>query len=552
MSRETLDMRGIWTQRRILIGKWAGQRVYLLAFVGILVLTGTAFMAPALMGVEAHSSERFSPAGDLTTYGYNIQHSNFNAAETNITASTAHQLKQKWAHRTKNSIADQPAITTVKGNPLVFWGDWSGYMHATNVNNNARVWSTFLGQSTDASCNPPLVGISSSPTVATINGTLEVIVGGGDDNLYALDAASGKVLWRTPFPGSAPSNYIWSSPTIYNGDIYIGSSSLGDCPLTQGQMLQFDATTGKLLHQFDSVPVGCTGGGIWSSPTIDVAAGALYVTTGTQSKCTGANVYAPSLLKLDVADVSHLLDSWTVPKNVWVGDSDFGTTPTLFQETINGTVTDMVGAANKNGVYYAFNRANIGAGPVWQAQIANRGSCPQCGGGSVASSAWDGHTLFVAGGKTTINGKACQGSLRAINPNSISGVSISANATSTATSTSTTTATTGASPTPTTLATATASTAAAATVPYLWEHCMQSGPVIGSVTVAGATRGNEVAAVSQGPTVIVVNAANGKTLARLTDHRHGSLLYGPPTVSNGVLFVGNMDGFFYAYSINGA
>src|SRR5215467_1278396 len=376
MSLQTIHMRGIWTQRRMLLGKWAGGRIYLLAFLVILLLIGTVFLAPALMGVEAHSSEQFSAAGDLTTYGYNVQHSNYNTSETNITATTAHLLKQKWAHRTRNSIVDQPAITTVGGKSLVFWGDWSGYMHATNLANNARAWSTFLGQTTDSSCNPPIVGISSSPTVATINGTLEIIVGGGDANLYALNAATGKVIWKTPFPGAVPSNYIWSSPTIYNGNIYVGSSSLGDCPLTQGQTLQFDATTGKLLHQFDSVPVGCTGGGIWSTPTIDAAAGAVYVTTGTQSKCTGADVYAPALLKLDVSDVSHLLDSWIIPKVQWIGDSDFGTTPTLFQETINGTVTDMVGAANKNGVYYAFNRANIGAGPVWQAQVAIRGSCP--------------------------------------------------------------------------------------------------------------------------------------------------------------------------------
>ena len=81
---------------------------------------------------------------------------------------------------------------------------------------------------------------------------------------------------------------------------------------------------------------------------------------------------------------------------------------------------------------------------------------------------------------------------------------------------------------------------------------MQAGPVIASVMVAGTTAGNEVVAVSQGPTVIVMNAVTGKTLARLTDHKPHSLLYAPPTISNGMLFVGNLDGNFYAYSINGA
>ena len=81
---------------------------------------------------------------------------------------------------------------------------------------------------------------------------------------------------------------------------------------------------------------------------------------------------------------------------------------------------------------------------------------------------------------------------------------------------------------------------------------MQAGPVIGSVMVAGATAGTEVVAASQGPTVIVMKAVTGKTLARLSDHRSGSLLYAPPTISDGIVFVGNLDGYFYAYSIWGA
>ena len=522
-NRETrvvnLYTQQIWAQGRILVSTWTQQQKSPLAFLAVFALIGASIgvwlLVPALARAEARSSEQFSPAGDLTTYGYSNAHENFNAAETNITASTAHNLKQKWAHGTNNSISDQPAVTTVGGKTLVFWGSWDGFLHATNVRTNAKVWSTYVGQTTDASCNPPLDGISSSPTVTTINGNVEVLIGGGDANLYALNAATGQVLWKTPFPGSSPSIFIWSSPTVYNGSIYTGSSSFGDCPLTQGQLLQLDATTGKLIHQFDTVPNGCTGGGIWSTPTIDEASSIVYVTTGTESKCRGANVYAPALLKLDASDVSHLLDSWVIPRNQWVGDSDFGTTPTLFQETINGISTNMVGAANKNGIYYALSRANIGAGPVWEVSIAFKGSCPQCGSGSIASSAWDGHTLYVAGGNTSINGKNCKGSLRALNPNTIRF---------------------GSSPLTT-------------KVPFLWQHCMMSGPVLGSITVAGATPTSEVAAVSQGNTVIVVNANTGKTLARLTDHKHGSLLYSPPTISNGILFVGNMDGNLYAYSV---
>jgi outer membrane protein assembly factor BamB len=82
---------------------------------------------------------------------------------------------------------------------------------------------------------------------------------------------------------------------------------------------------------------------------------------------------------------------------------------------------------------------------------------------------------------------------------------------------------------------------------YLWQHCMGNGPVLGSVipTVSG------VVAASQGNTVIVMNASTGATVARLHDSLTGSKLYDGPSISNGALFVGNIDGNIYAYTLNG-
>lgn len=121
---------------------WAKQRKSLVAFLAVFVSIGASIgiwlLVPAIIGAEVRSSEQFSAAGDVTTYGYSNAHMNFNAAETNITASTAHKLKQKWVHSTKNSISDQPAVTTVGGKMIVFWGSWDGYLHATNVNTSEQ------------------------------------------------------------------------------------------------------------------------------------------------------------------------------------------------------------------------------------------------------------------------------------------------------------------------------------------------------------------------------------------------------------------------------
>lgn len=485
---------GRWTQQgSVLIEKCIRQRPHLVALAALLVLLSIVFLAPILQGAEAASNEQFTASGDWPTYLGGNNHSGFNGAETLITAATANKLKLKWSHSSANGISDQ---ATRIGN-VVYWGSWDGYVHAASVSNNKRIWTTFLGKTIDGICDPPSVGVGSTPTVVTVNGRLEVIVGGGDANLYALNAATGAIIWKTPL-GSSPSTFLWASPTVSGSSVYMSTSSFGDCPLIQSRVFKLNAATGSIQNFFNVVPNGCTGGGVWGSPTVDEANGKVYFTTGNTGSCPGGSEpFAFALVELNAADLSFVA-VYQLPPNARPGDSDFGSTPTLF--TNSGV--PMVGVENKNGLFYAFDRTHISNGPVWSKQIAALGDCPQCGGGSVSPAAWDGTSLYIGGGNTSIKGQSCQGSVRKF-------------------------------------------TAAGG---LLWEHCMGAGPVLGSISVAGPS-GSEVVAASQGDTVIVMNASTGQTIARLSDHQSRSLLYGGPSISDGVLFVGNLDGNLYAYMV---
>src|SRR6266702_3147921 len=291
---------------------------------------------------------------------------------------------------------------------------------------------------------------------------------------------------------------FWDSPAVFNGSVYVGTSSFGDCPLNQSKFFRLDPTNGSILNTFNIVPSGCTGGGVWGSPTIDETAGTIFIATGNSGSCGSSEIYGFALVKLSAANLS-VLDHFQLPPAERPGDSDFGSTPTLFTTSSS---TPMVGVANKNGKYYAFNRNSIATGPVWKDQVATGGNCPQCGNGSISPSAWDGHNLYIGGGNTTISGSSCMGSVRKVNPDNGS---------------------------------------------YLWQHCMGNGPVLGSVTATASG----VVAASQGNTVIVMNASTGATVARLHDLLAGSKLYDGPSISNGALFVGNIDGNIYAYTLNG-
>lgn len=434
--------------------------------------------------------------GNWSTYLYEHNHSGFNDAETVITPSSVSNLHEYWHFTSNGSISSQP----IEVNGRIFFGSWDGNEYALDLNGNL-LWSQYLGQTYDSHCKMPEVGVGSTATVATflLNGkkTSVLLVGGGNANMYALNAQTGAILWHTPLGSSpSPKTFLWSSPSYYQGSVYIGVASFDDCPLVQGQMVQLDAATGSIQHVFDTVPNGCTGVSVWGSPTLDIPNGVLYFGTGNTGNCSQQEVYGVSVIELRLSDLS-LVSYWTIPVSEQVHDGDFGSTPVLFKATINGIVTPLVGILNKSGRFYALPRDNISNGPVWKARVGNGGNCPQCGTGNIAPPAWNGSQLFIGSGDTTINSVSCEGSIRAINP--VNGH-------------------------------------------FIWQDCFTEGHVLGAIS--GVPR---VIFVSVGQTLKVIATKNGSILKTLTDSNSDSLYYGAASISNGIVYIGNMDGLLHAY-----
>jgi len=458
-----------------------------------IVVAGVAVMLP-------RNQVTFAASGDWPTYLANAQRSGENKAETTIDPTSAPNLKMHWSYQAGgylylNYISDQP----IEANGMVYWGSWDGNEHATNLN-GTQAWQQGLGYTYSSACND-LVGVASTATVATVSiggtSTQVLYVGGGNVNVYALNANTGTIIWNTSL-GTQLDNFIWSSPVFYKGSIYIGLASMGDCPNVQGKLVKLNAMTGAIQKVFNVVPNGCAGGGVWGSPTIDPSDNSVYFATGNPDTCSTSEPYTNSIVKLSASDLSYSA-SWQVPVADQINDSDFGATPTLFKAVIGGVTRPLVGVVNKNGVYYAFDRAAVSNGPLWSARIATMGGgCgPDCGDGSISSSAWDGKTLYVAGGQTTIGGSSCKGSVRALYPS---------------------------------------------TGNFKWEHCVNDGPVLAAVSLVPG-----VAVIGEGNTFVAVATSDGHTLFTYTDTNAGSNFYGPASISNGVLYIGNFDGYLYAF-----
>lgn len=464
-------------------------------------LSFALILAGLLVAFSARQATYASSAsGAWTTYLETNARSGFNQAETTITASSAPNLKLHWSAPVDgNFYVKSVSVQPVVANGLIYWGSWDGNEHATNLN-GVQVWETGLGYTFDSQCNN-LAGIASTGTVKSITiggvSTPVLFVGGGHASFYALNANTGAVIWSTSL-GTSPDNFIWSSPAFYKGSIYIGLSSFGDCPLVQGKLIKLNAKTGAIQSTFPIVPAGCIGGSLWGSPTIDASDNSVYFATGNNGTCTSAEPYATALLKVSASDLSYI-SSWQVPASEQINDSDFGSTPTLFKATIKGTKRLLVGVANKNGTFYTFDRASLSVGPLWRASIATiGGGCgPDCGDGSISPAAWDGSTLYVAGGQTTIAGVSCKGSLRALAP---------------------------------------------ATGRFKWEHCLQDGPVLGAVSMVPG-----VAVVGEGNTLVLVATSDGHTLYTYTDTNTNATFYAPASISNGVLYIGAYEGVLFAF-----
>jgi polyvinyl alcohol dehydrogenase (cytochrome) len=465
------------------------------------ILTIAALAAAIVPALSQVASAQSTSSGHWGTYLHDNGRSGFNAAETIINFTSAANLKVKWTYQSTGcpnsppnsptTISTQPVVANGLG--LVFWGSWDGCEHATALN-GSQLWATYLGQTISSICDPSQVGVASTGTYTTVHGKTVYLVGGGDANFYALDAKTGAILWKTPL-GSSPSHFIWSSPAVYKGSVYVGVASFGDCPLVQGQLVQMKVSNGAIQNTFNVVPTGCIAGGVSGSPTIDAAAGTIYLATGNPGPCSQSEPYALAVVELRASNLK-LIGYWQVPTAQQVGDSDFVSTPTFFQARIQSRARRLLGVANKNGIYYAFVRGNLGQGPVWQASIAIGGGSPQEGNGSISPSAWDGRTLYAAGGNTTIDGMSCQGSLRALNP---------------------------------------------ANGSALWQACLTTGPVLGAVTVVPG-----VAVVGAGPDLVAIATASGNTLFS-SAASSGAVFYGAASISNGVLYVGDTNGNLDAF-----
>src|ERR1043166_2918278 len=307
-------------------------------------------------------------AQDYPQFLFDNGHSSFNQSATAITTANASTLVPDWTFVAPHPTLEGQPVASFFSTPtvyqgVVYIGSNTGNFFALDEATGTILWQQLLGFTTPTTCGRGH-GVCSTATLATdpVSGVLTVYVAGGDGFLYALDAATGNIVFRqfvTQVGTNRNTGFIWASPTIIPGRIYLGWASQCDNPLVQSGIKSFDQHTGTLLKTFFTGAQGTTGAGVWSTAATDGRS--IWIATGN-----GDAEHSFAIIKLNAGNL-RLQTEWINP--VLTGDLDWGSSPTLFQARINNMKTTMVGANGKDGFFHALDANHLENGPIWSFQV---------------------------------------------------------------------------------------------------------------------------------------------------------------------------------------
>jgi outer membrane protein assembly factor BamB len=294
-------------------------------------------------------------------------------------------LAVKWTFPDCLATPLTPALGPFRASPIIYQnvvyiGNSNGFFYAINVSDCTLKWRYPAGgaaalTSTFVS-NPSSEGIASSAAVATINGTVAVVFGGpdrsigahlGSSRLFALDAATGMEIWKSPEIGVLLGDGLtheqtgYSSPLVFNDHVYVGIADHGDNPIQRGKVVAVHLADGTVDGAFSFVSTGPPrGGGVWGS-----VAGwlndALYVTTGNVN--IGGTEPVPnrglSLLRLN-ANTGAVVWQWQPVPYALDADPDWSATPSV----VLGSCGILAVSTQKDGWTWAVNVGDGTPGPA--------------------------------------------------------------------------------------------------------------------------------------------------------------------------------------------
>ncbi|MEX2284507.1 MAG: PQQ-binding-like beta-propeller repeat protein [Gemmatimonadota bacterium] len=366
-----------------------------------------ATLGPAPLNVSAIASQGF---------GGNLQGTGFQTAErAGLTAADIPKLQLRWAFAFPDAVQTRTK-PTIAGDVILVGGPF-GEVLALEAATGCVRWAFEADSGVRGS-----ILVEADRTGRTVAYFVDFRT-----SAYALDVATGNLLWKTRV-GRHPESNTTGSPALHDGKLIVPISTMEvvtaqspayACCTASGAVAALNSTTGAVLWYHRVIPddarevgrnaagtpiMAPSGAPVWSSPTIDVRRGLVYVGTG-ESYTRPAAKTSDAILAIELATGKL---SWsfqgtaddaftmacTTPRNrencpAPPGpDLDFGMAPIL---VVRPDGKDILVAGQKSGVVWALDPDAKGA-VLWSTRVG-KGSAL---GGIHWGMATDGRLVYAA------------------------------------------------------------------------------------------------------------------------------------------------------------
>ncbi len=309
-------------------------------------------------------------------------------------------LELKWAFAFPDAFRARSQPTIAMG--TVFVGSQDGRVYALDLETGCARW-TF---SAAAEVRTGIVLSLSEAPMSKDNPPLAYF---GDiiARFYAVNALTGELVWSLK-ADDHPSATLTATPAFHEGTVFVPVSSLEvipaadpayECCTFRGSVLAIDATNGDVLWRHHTIPgepsevsrtsigtkvLSPSGAPVWSSPTVDVKRGLIYVGTG-ENYSSPADENSDAVLAIDMATGARVWtrqstsgDAWNVacmmadnPNCPPEDGPDFDHGSSILIVELDKD-KDILLAGHKNGTVYALDPDNK-AEVLWATEVG-RGS----------------------------------------------------------------------------------------------------------------------------------------------------------------------------------
>ena len=265
-------------------------------------------------------------------------------------------LRQAWAFKITGPAAagvggtGSLAANPIVENGLVYIQDLDSNVYAVALATGKLVWECHLDKPIQSGPGPNGVAVADGRVYGTTPKTV-----------FALNAATGRSIWVDSDLLSAEEGTFGIQPQVADGRVYL-ASQYGSGP-GGGPLMALDAATGKLLWKFNSVvgahvgvsAIGVGSGGAWETPlvssdgSVTFGVGNPYQSAASAISHPSRQLYTDSAVNLDASTGKLRWYYQGVPNDFM--DHDMQTSP--ISASSNGV--PIVIGSGKVGIVYAMN-----------------------------------------------------------------------------------------------------------------------------------------------------------------------------------------------------